>query len=368
MLCPQCRRQVGGDGYCPQGHLASPERAAPLPPPKRQPGVPAPAPETAQAPGAPPPLPSDPSLPVGAPKTGRRPLVMALVFGVLVVAVLAFLAFGPAASAANLKYAFQNGETHRYGLAMTFDVNAGSLAFGGEALKGSMEMVLSQKTTAVDEDGVATIQYVVEKIRVVEGKRTVDVPAPPTPLTVRMAPDGRVLEAKGSGLLELGEADPVSDLAGMFGPEAFGPILPHRKVDPGESWDINLDMANPFGETIRYRGDATLVRREVIGGQDAAVIRSATNTPFNFRVSFADLADFVGTDAPSELRDAAMTFNGYFTTDLTQSLATKSGFLLSALGDLKMTGTLGFENIPEQLGNLSAVFNMTFQITMTSIS
>ncbi|MEX2554260.1 MAG: hypothetical protein WEB06_01360 [Actinomycetota bacterium] len=286
----------------------------------------------------------------------------------VVVGVLAFLAFGPSAGAANLKYAFQNGETHRYGLAMTFDISAGSLAFGGEALKGSMEMVLSQKTTAVDKGGVATIQYAVEKIRVVEGKRTINVPAPPTPLNVRMAPDGRVLEAKGTGLLELGEADPVSDLAGMFGPEAFGPILPHHKVDPGESWDIDLDMANPFGETIRYRGDATLVRREVIDGREAAVIRSATNTPFNFRISFADLADLVGTDAPSELRNAAMTFNGYFTTNLIQSMATESGFLLSALGDLKMTGTLAFENIPEQLGNLSAVFNMTFQITMTSIS
>lgn len=293
---------------------------------------------------------------------------MSLMFGVLILAVLAFLAFGPSASAANLKYVFQNGETHRYGLAMTFDMQAGTLAFGGGSFKGSMEMILSQKTTAVDKDGVATIQYAVEKIRMVEGRRTVNVPPPPTPLTVRMAPDGRVLEAKGSRLLELGDDDPVSDLSGMFGPEAFGPILPHRKVDPGQSWDINLDMANPFEETIRYRGNATLVRREVIQGQEAAVIRSATNTPFNFRVSFADLAEFAGTVAPRELRDAAMTFNGYFTTDLTQSMATKSGFLLSALGDLKMTGTLAFENIPEQLGNLSAVFNMTFQITMTSLS
>ena len=70
-------------------------------------------------------------------------------------------------------------------------------------------------------------------------------------------------------------------------------------------------MANPFGETIRYRGDATLVRREMIAGQEVGVIRSATNTPFDFRIGFADLAELTGTDAPRELRDAAMTFNGH---------------------------------------------------------
>ena len=219
MLCPECRRQVGSDGYCPQGHLASPERAAPPPATRRQPDEPAPAHETSQGPGMLPAAPSDPGASLGATTSRRRPIVMTLVFGVLVVAVLAFLAFGPSASAANLRYSFLSGETHRYALAMTFNMRAGSLAFGGGAFEGSMEMILNQRTTAVDEDGVATIRYAVETIRVVEGKRSVNVPAPATPLTVRMGPDGRVLEAKGSGLLDLGEEDPVSDLAGMFGPE-----------------------------------------------------------------------------------------------------------------------------------------------------
>lgn len=367
MLCPQCRRQVGKDGYCASGHLAAPERAEPPEPVRRVPGVPAPSAEDAPpAPGAPPSIPT-PVARASAAKPIRRPLTMALVFVLLSAGVLGYLAFGPSASAANLKYVFENGERHRYNLSMTFDISAGNLAFGGAAFKGSLEMVLTQKTTAVAKDGIATIQYGVEKARVIADGRAVDIPVPATALTVRMTPDGRILSAQGAGLLEIGGDDPVSDFSGLFGPEAFGPILPDRNVDPGESWKIDQDMANPFGETIRYRGTATLLSRSQTKGQEAAVIRTQTNTPLNVRITLADLAKLAKEALPNELKDAAMAFNGYFTTNFTQSLATESGFLLSAIGDLKMTGTIAFDNFPE-VGDLSAVFNMTFQVTMTSIS
>ncbi len=370
MLCPQCRRQVGRDGYCPQGHLAAPERAAPVEPafyaPSPSPTTAPPVPGEPPLPGAPPPAPPEGGLP--APKAPRRPLVVALGFLLLVVGVLGFLAFGPSASAANLKYVFDNAGKHKYLLDMTFDISAGNLAFGGVALKGRMEMLMNQTTTAVDKDGVATIRYAVEKIRVTEGRSTVNVPIPDTALTVKMAPDGRILEADGSGLLELGSADPVSNLTGMIGPESFGPLLPDRKVDPGQSWEISQDMANPFGDTIRYRGVGRLIERTEVNGQEVAVIKTDTNTPFNFDISLAELAEVVGESAPSELRSAKMSFNGFFTTNLTQSLATKSGFLKSVIGDVKLTGTLtisGVQALPP--GQDSAVMNMVMNITMTEV-
>ncbi|HJR18822.1 MAG TPA: hypothetical protein VJ922_03800 [Actinomycetota bacterium] len=375
MLCPECRRQVGKDGYCPSGHLAAPERAAPVEPQFiPRPGVSQPsrfdAPSGPPAPGAPPIPGAPPPLPASE-KPARRsakPRVAIVLLAVLLVGVALAAVLGPSASAANLKYVFASGETHRYSLAMTFDFRAASPGFGGGTFRGSMESILRQTTTAVDDRGVATIQYVIEKMRITEGKLSTNIPPGTTPLTIRMAPDGRVIEARGRSLLKIRESDPVADISGLFGPEAFGPILPDGRVDPGESWEINEEMANPFGDTIRYQGTAQLLKRDTINGQEAAVIKSNTNTPFNFRMSFADLGDFAGTDVPAELRRAVMNFNGYFTTDFTQSLATKSGFLLSALGDLKMTGTLSFENVPDEVKNLSAVFNMTFQVTMTSIS
>lgn len=366
MLCPQCRRQVGRDGYCPQGHLAAPERAAPVEPafkPMPQ-SIPAEPGGALVEPRNPPVIPSDPDAArMTAPKA-RRPIVVGGVVLALVVGVLGFLAFGPSASAANLRYVFANGEKHKYLLDMTFDVSAGNLAFGGVALKGRMEMLMSQTTTAVAKNGEATIRYAVEKIRVTEGKRSVNLPIPETALTVKMGPDGRVIDVQGSGLLDLGSSDPVSGLTGFVGPESFGPILPDHKVDPGQSWEISENMANPFGDTIRFRGTGQLLERKIVEGQEIAVIRSDTNTPFNFDISFDDLAEFAGE--ANDLGDGRMTFNGFFSTNLTQSFATKSGFLKSVIGDVKLTGTLTIEGVPQLgPGQNSAVMNMAMNITMT---
>lgn len=373
MLCPQCRRQVGRDGYCPSGHLAAPERAAPVEP-RFMPGPVPPAAGDAGA-STPPRVPGEGGPPPVPEATGRapkgrsaKPRIVIVLLAVLLAGTGLAVLRGPSASAANLKYVFDGGETHRYQLAMDFDFRAAAVGFGGGSFRGSMEMIMRQATTAVDDSGVATIAYTIEKMRVIEGKRVTNLPVPEEPLTIKMAPDGRVLEATGNSLLKLRQSDPISDISGLFGPEAFGPILPDHKVDPGESWDINEEMANPFGDTIRYRGRAQLLKRDRVNGQDAAVIKSDTNTPFNFKIGFDDIAEFAGTAVPRELRGASMLFNGYFTTNFTQSLATKSGFLLSAVGDLKMTGTLSFENVPDEVKDISAVFNMVFQVTMTSLS
>jgi hypothetical protein len=367
MLCPQCRRQVGRDGYCPQGHLAAPERAAPVEPAFYAPSPSAttapPMPGAPPLPGAPPPVPPEGGPP--APKAPRRPVVVALAFLLLVVGVLGFIAFGPTASAANLKYVFANGEKHRYLLDMTFDISAGNLAFGGIAMKGRMEMLMNQTTTSV-KDGVATIRYEVEKILVTEGRTRANIPIPDTALTVKMAPDGKVIDADGSGLLELGSADPVSNLTGMIGPESFGPVLPDHKVDPGQSWEISERMANPFGDTIDFRGTGQLVERKTVDGREIAVIKSDTNTPFNFDLSFDDLAELAGE--ANDLGDGRMTFNGFFSTNLTQSFATGSGFLKSVIGDVKLTGTLSIEGVPQLgPGQNSAVMNMLMNITMTEV-
>src|SRR5437879_1509370 len=180
MLCPECRRMVGKDGYCPMGHLARPElqmqppKAAPpplsaAPPVPAAPKAPAPSaplagaggggpqadrytppglgpsnpPPAAQAapgarsfapgppsaipgsipgsipgaiPGGPPPLPPDQLFAVGGSRR-RRTFVSA---GVLILAlvVAAYFLLGPSAGASNLKLVFTPGETHRYSFEM----------------------------------------------------------------------------------------------------------------------------------------------------------------------------------------------------------------------------------------------------------
>ena len=290
------------------------------------------------------------------------------VIALLLAGVLGFVLFGPSASAANLKYVFSKGETHRYRLDVTFDMRAGGLAFGGESFKGRMEMTLSQATIAVADDGVATIRYAIEKARVSESGQGLSVPIPPTELTVKMAPDGRIVDLQGSGLLELGSDDPISELSGMFGPESFGPILPDHRVDPGESWTIDETLDNPFGEPFRYRGTGRLVERTGSGPTEIAVIRTDTNTPFNLDFSFADLAGFIDEPLPAEVGNVRMKFDGFFKATMTQSFATESGFVKSVLGTIRMTGTIALSGVPGLPASRSAgVLNMTMDLTMTSI-
>lgn len=372
MLCPKCRRQVGKDGYCPEGHLARPERApqpepyqlrTQAPPEWQQPSrFDIPAPEVTPPPAAIPPEPGTPR----APKPKRRPIIPAILIGLFVIAVFGYMVLGPTASAANLKFAYTKGETHTYNLTMTFNINATSVQYGALSFNGSMATTLIQRTLSVEKNGVATLTYELGKIRFTQRSSTVNVPAQGVILRVRVAPDGAVLDAEGKGLLAFAESDPMADFANISGPESFGPILPDHKVDPGQSWSINQDMANPFGDTIHFRGQATLTERRTIGNEEVAVIRSVMNMPFNIDASFADMAKYAGEAPPPEFRRARMIFNGFLSGDLTQSLATKSGFLKSTLGTIKMTGTLGFKGIPE-IENFEAVLNGGVELTMTEV-
>jgi hypothetical protein len=176
-----------------------------------------------------------------------------------------------------------------------------------------------------------------------------------------MARDGRVVEVSGSGFESLNQINPA---AGLFGPESFGPILPKRKVDPGDSWSLDGDAPNPFGEPFHIKGTATLLERS----PDAATIKSVIRSPIDFRIEFAELGELGGQPLPARFpKDAAMSFNGFLSMDFTQAMATKSGFLQSAIGDMSMTGTFSLEKVPN-VGNLTGVLNMSMQLTMTALS
>ncbi len=349
MLCPHCRRQVGRDGFCPEGHEVRPAKADVVPPPPPQPAVPAPQPGVASA------------------STYRRPLVIGIVLALLATVVLRVLVFGPAASAANLKFLFIKGATHTYAFEMTFDFDALSVQYGGMAFEGSMATMLTERTIMVDEEGVATVAYELGEIRFTQGGTTVDLPAPGEILRARMAPDGTVHEAKGKGFLSFAGSDPMAGFANMSGPETFTPILPNHRVEPGDSWSINKEMPNPFGEKINFRGTATLVERRTDRNDEIAAIHSVMEMPINMNASFAEIATSAGRDVPSELEGIRMTFNGFFNGDVTQSIGIKSGSLKSILGDIKMRGTIGFEGIPGAEG-FEAVFNGTFSVTMTEVT
>lgn len=401
---------VGKDGYCPQGHLARPElqmqppqappRPVTTPPPPPVPAEPDPCtphglgpsnPAAVAGPagatpwpsetvvtqqagsdsqtqwstpspsgsGPPPPVPSEGPISASRAKGGKL-IPILVVLGLVAIALLGVVMLGGSVGAANLKYAFTKGETHRYQLDMTVKVTGGNPT-GGGTFDGGLNMVMRHTVTDVDQAGVATIEYAVEKMRVTQDGRPKDLPIPSQVATVKMARDGRVVDISGGGFSFLDDVNPA---AGLFGPESFGPILPGHKVDPGDSWSLDGDAPNPFGEPFHIKGTATLLERR----PDAAVIKSVIRSPIDFRIELAKLGRAGGQHLPPGLpKDAAMTFKGFLSMDFTQSMATKSGFLQSALGDMSMTGTFALKGVPN-VGDLTGVLNMSMNLTMTALS
>ena len=291
----------------------------------------------------------------GAPRASRKPLAAFLVLALAAIGVVAFIAFGTSAGAANLRLVFTRGETHRYALDISMDFRGGTLK-AGQTFIGGLSGVMRQRTSAVDPDGVATIEYGFENLKLTEGGRTRTIPTPVEVTTMRIAPDGEVLDVDGPGLSALGNINPA---ASLVRPEIFGPQLPGNEVSAGDSWGIDERFANDLGDDFHVTGTGTLVEKSTIGNEESAVIRTVVNSPLNF--DFSKIGGTAGIPA-----GVSMAFDGFLSMDITNSMGMTSGRLHSALGELKMTGTFTFSGVP-QIGTLSGVMNMSVQITMTEL-
>src|SRR6266540_5156637 len=287
MLCPECRRMVGKDGYCPRGHLARPElqmqppKAAP-PPLRAAPAVPA-APPAARVPsGDTPALPPLPPEQLFGAKSRRSGRTTALIVSIVVVAVaiFAFFFLGNSAGASNLKVVFTPGETHTYALEMTMKGKGGNLQ-GGFSTSISLGADLTQTTGAVDKDGNATINYTLKNFHYSEDGRHTIPPGAGAAFSVRMRPDGTIIGLEGGDPFGLEDISP----AGQFvNPSNAGPLLPKTKVTPGESWTVTAKESLPDLGTIKATAVNTLLERRKIDGNDAAVIHSIVNVPLNLRL------------------------------------------------------------------------------------
>lgn len=409
MLCPQCRRMVGKDGYCPQGHLARPElyeqpKAPPAPPPASDvpspepyapvatappevdfytppglgpsnppsaravtvPASPATASPAGLVPTAPPGVP--PETPGAVPaRRGKKVTALLVALVVMLGVVAGFTLLGGSAGAANLKIVFTPGEMHTYALEMTVRGKSGNLS-GGISVDSAIDAVLTQRTGAVDKDGSAKITYSISDLHFSQGGRRITPPAGTGgSFSVRMKPNGSVTGLDDSDPFGLEDVNPAATLVG---PEKAGPLLPGSQVKPGQSWTIEVTESDPDLGSVTVKAVNTLVERGTIGGNETVVIRSVATVPLNLRLGRDQLvkqAKNSGGDGSNIPGDAAIQLVGNMRLNLTQTLFSANGLLQSALGDGAMTGTMTIEGIP-QLGNLSVVFDLDFNITMTKTS
>ncbi|MGH2591410.1 MAG: hypothetical protein ACRDGW_11530, partial [Actinomycetota bacterium] len=190
-----------------------------------------------QAPVIPhPPPPDGPILVAGAPRRRAAPIVGGIAIVVALIAgAVAFVATqsGGSASARAIALSFTEGRSETYAIHMTMDGEVSSDVFGVMPLEMEMSQVQTWRVSAIDDEGVATIEVSMSELS--GSVNGVEVPSHGTPsLEFRVAPDGRIVSAGG---LALGGASQTQGF-GFPGANQLTPILPDEgeEVAPGDSW------------------------------------------------------------------------------------------------------------------------------------
>lgn len=287
---------------------------------QHEPQMPPPPPPLAAA--TPPPGAQDGSFQAGpAPRVARRPaglIVGALVVVLAVIAgIVGFTMLGGEDQSANaqpLALTFTPGQSETYTMHMTMDGNmsAGELLGGDQPITMEVTQVVTWETTAIDEEGVATITVTVDEMSgTVNG---IEIPAEASatpPVEIQIAPDGRILSAGGMSFLGSEQTGGAS----FPGMGQMTPLLPDEPVEPGDTWTKDFSQEIPFGEgTIEFTATSTLERYEDVNGVNAAVITTAYTVPMDFTLDFGELIGAVGaTGSGTDLagfEDASITYGG----------------------------------------------------------
>lgn len=264
-------------------------------------------PDPWEAPGwstAPPPPPAPRRVPVFL--LGAVSLVIVVVAGLLVVR-----SVRPErpVDLRTIALAFTRGQTSSYRLSMSWD---GTMSTGG-AGDQPMDLVLGETITwtvmDVSSDGVATIRAEISDVTGSFNGASMPAGSTSVPaITMRIAPDGRVLDAGG---LAFGSEGTSSGL-GLPGMGQVTPLLPDHTVSPGDTWDTHFSQPNPFGTgAFTYDAHSRLEGYEDVDGMRAARIRSDLRMPFDFDVDLTRLLGAMGT-APSGSTGLAALGNATF--------------------------------------------------------
>jgi hypothetical protein len=367
--CWRCNNTVELDeaGHCPAGHtVRAPQggwQSITLPetplPPEAQPAS-AVAVSVATEEVAP------PAEGAGAPRRSRRVLTSIVVAAVALVGVFGYVLLGgkETAAAALYRRVFVTGDTHRYAFNMNLD---GGLAAGAQRqpINLRMAMKLAEEVLSVAPDGTGQIRYTISDMNGTANGQSIPLPSVLPYVTVRMAPEGKVLSmdwAGAPGLQSFGTG-------GLFSPGSVNPLLPPQKAAPGDSWNVTVEREVPFaGGNVRAVVHNTLMSLGTVGrGEKTATIRSTLDAPLNFRIDLAKLAQSAGSmfgNVPANAfpPGASVSYAGHLKMTGTQTIARATGRPLQMLGegDAKVRATLeGVRGVP----TMDIDFHMTMSFT-----
>jgi len=291
----------------------------------------------------------------------RRLLVVPLILAVLGGAGAFVLLGGQRADAATYRRLFTPKETHRYSFEMTMDgtLDAGPII---QPMRMRIGMTMTERTVSVDAGGVATISQAIDSVDMTMNDERLPMPdISGVTITVRMAPDGRVLSVDGLGGLGVGEAGPATEL---LGPNSFTPLLPSNAVAPGDEWTVVEEMPTPFGQALKMTARNRLVQLGSEGGVETALIRSNLDMPMNLRIGMDELlamAEESGVPVPDAgfPRGAEFVYDGGMQFDLLQTVVVATGRPLTVSGS-------GTGDIAMSLGGVPGLPEMRMRFSVTA--
>lgn len=298
-------------------------------------------------------------------RSSRRRMLAVPLIAALVLGSGSFVVLRPGrADAATYRLSFAAGESHRYAFRMNM---SGAVRAGGieQPMDAVLSMDLVERVTAVSPDGIATVRQQVDRASFTVGGQKVGLPR--TTVTMRLAPDGRVLQVQGLGGSGCAGADPSTEL---FGPGQMYPAFSPDAVAPGDEWTLTQRYPNPLtGGTM----PVTTRNRLVSLSDGVALIRSDITMPVDMKVRLTDLARAVQRacgEVPGEIGllppGARLDYGGDMRMQLTQSVDRATGRPVTVTGTgtaavtMRMEGLSGIEP-PEVSMDFSVEVSFTEQ-------
>jgi len=213
----------------------------------------------------------------------------------LVLGLMGLVAGFSTAQEVTLKLRYQPGQTLNYKVTVEGKVNLVSEVGVATDLQFKGELTQEQVVKEVADDGTATLLLTVSgKMKLVsptEGTQPSEQEVPTTKVTMKIAPDGKVLEVK--PIKEEGEKsgeqlkalqDPFQALT--MSASAWSllvPNLPPKPVKVGETWDMSgtVPVPMPSGQSVQAKviGKGKLVSVERKDGSEMAVSETQIEIP-----------------------------------------------------------------------------------------
>ncbi|MFN2543713.1 MAG: hypothetical protein ABR600_03955 [Actinomycetota bacterium] len=292
------------------------------------------------------------SAPPERPRSPRTRILTALVtVTVLVAAALAFLFTrggsngGPDVA---LALDFKRDNTISYRMHMGIDATLG-ISGHDQPLNETMDSTAGYRTLAVDDRGVATIEFSMEDLTLSVNGQSVPNTIGDVHSKLRITPDGRILSG-GAGALGGGSGG----LGSIPGFDQLTPLLPDGPVGPGDTWDKTYSRPFPLGGgTIDYSTHNTFDRYETVSGERTAVIESEVRVPLDLTLDLSKLMSMFqglvgqsGTTGVDALRGVTLRYGGSMKGTQTCWFDPEAGNIVKGLALADFDLTMTFEGLP----------------------